>query len=386
MISERTIKRLTIKINSDCNLDRCKYCYTTQTFSDPKFNSDKHKGLELGVYKDLIKQLVNNQPKGTLEQISITGGEPFLRKDLFEIVEYGLSNDIDVRINTNGTLISENLAIEFAELVSRYRKKLIFQIGLDSSDRRVHEYIRGKGTFDATVQGIKYILESKNSISPSLKVVLRYTLLKKFYQNGNEIIYQKEPVKDAIDYIYFAHKISSGYKQGIDKLKMRELLTTGRGIALKNMMYSPEEVVKVQKAWVDKIGGYNMNLELTWPCYLDGIIKTREGIEKVEIPECRCVNDYITIDETGRVVVCVLLMNHPEQYLGNILVDNIFEIFRSDKTKAMLKEREDHKKKYGSNRCFAIDHTHQEVGVDINERINKMKKLCKKLKNKGGYN
>src|SRR5215217_2962026 len=80
-----------IELTWRCNW-RCVHCY-----------QDRHdlQILTTDQVKALIKELHDN---GTMH-IVITGGEPLLRKDIFEILEYIRSNDIIITLYSNGQVI-----------------------------------------------------------------------------------------------------------------------------------------------------------------------------------------------------------------------------------------------------------------------------------------
>lgn len=354
----RYIKRLMLKLTNECNLASCKYCYTEAK------KPEAEKGLSLDVYKNLITHLLNDQPYGKLEELSLTGGEPFLRDDLINLVDFSLSNKISTRINTNGTFINENSAKSLCNIAEKYDTQLIFQIGLDSADRKIYEFIRGKDTFEKAIKGINYLVKSRNE---NITISLRYTIMKKPLREKDKIIF-KDAEKDVKDYVKLADALK------VNKIKIRELLTSGRGYALHNFLISGEEVAKVQETFIDEIRKYPiLNLEITWPCYFGNLKPIpKETRNRIRISPCRCLDYYLTVDVDGGIVGCVLLIGHKEQYLGNILKDDIIQIFNSSIANKMLKER--YRKGRKEARCFAIDHTHKEAQISSEERRKSMKK------------
>ncbi|MDD5093526.1 MAG: radical SAM protein, partial [Dehalococcoidia bacterium] len=81
----------------------------------------------------------------------LTGGEPLLRPDVFEIGKYSTERGLRVVIGSNGTIITDELAARMAEVpISRVGISLDFPVP-DLQDK-----FRGKsGAFDAAVAGIK---------------------------------------------------------------------------------------------------------------------------------------------------------------------------------------------------------------------------------------
>ncbi len=101
----------------------------------------------------VIDELVNNGFK----HLKITGGEPFIRKDIVEILEYA-SKKLIVDVSTNASLINE-------EIVSKLNKinlKMI-HVSLDGN-KQEHEAVRGKLTYERTINGLKALSSSKNKV------------------------------------------------------------------------------------------------------------------------------------------------------------------------------------------------------------------------------
>ena len=81
-------------INNECNLN-CMHCRVSE-----KNDSEK---LSLKEAKQLLSELWYN---GTT-MLNLSGGEPFLRKDIFEILDYTKKFE-DIVITTNCTLLDED--------------------------------------------------------------------------------------------------------------------------------------------------------------------------------------------------------------------------------------------------------------------------------------
>lgn len=131
-----------IDLINSCNL-HCAYCYFSPT--------DKKMGFSK------IKEIINEaSAKGTL-YMHFAGGEPLLRKDVFKIGDYARQKGICTSITTNGTLITKENADKLAKSFS------FVQISLDGP-KEIHDCIRGAGSFDRTVKGIKNILAKRDDI------------------------------------------------------------------------------------------------------------------------------------------------------------------------------------------------------------------------------
>lgn len=128
-----------------CNLN-CIYCYAE---SSPQRSMDGDLTTEeaLNMF-DEIKEL-------GAKTIVFTGGEAFLRKDIFELMEYVKSLNMKVNVITNGSLIQNKKKAERLSKVAN-----LVTISLDSMNENEHDLNRGKGTWAKAKNAIDLLLES----------------------------------------------------------------------------------------------------------------------------------------------------------------------------------------------------------------------------------
>jgi mycofactocin radical SAM maturase len=127
-----------------CNL-RCIYCYS-EAGPQSSYELTTKEGL------DLIDQL----SKAKVFMLSFGGGEPFIRKDFLDILQYACTRNIGTIISTNGSLIGDNIA----RLLQKCEVKTI-QVSLDASSHCLNDKVRGRGTFDKAVNAIR-LLRKRN--------------------------------------------------------------------------------------------------------------------------------------------------------------------------------------------------------------------------------
>jgi len=89
--------------NRRCNLN-CEHCYIDA-------NNKDYDELSLGE----IKSLINDLSQMGVYVLGLVGGEPILRDDIFDILNYARSKNLATSISTNGTLIDRNMAKKFKE-------------------------------------------------------------------------------------------------------------------------------------------------------------------------------------------------------------------------------------------------------------------------------
>lgn len=88
-----------------------------------------------------------------------TGGEPFLHKDLDAILEDALRVG-PASVLTNATLITPERARSLAALERGSRYALEMRVSLDGLTAAMNDPIRGEGTFDTTVRGMRALSEA----------------------------------------------------------------------------------------------------------------------------------------------------------------------------------------------------------------------------------
>ena len=91
---------------------------------------------------------------GSLPMLNITGGEPLLRKDFFEIVNHAKQLGFSWGMTSNGTLISKDVARKLKEA-----GMATVSISLDGT-KEYHEWFRrSAGSFERTVEGLRNLME-----------------------------------------------------------------------------------------------------------------------------------------------------------------------------------------------------------------------------------
>jgi MoaA/NifB/PqqE/SkfB family radical SAM enzyme len=90
-------------ITNKCNLN-CRHCYLLS----------KKGEVELFLLKEKLKEFKEWMEEWEMSSIlRITGGEPLLHKDFFDILKYAAFLDLPVEVVTNGTLITPRVAKKF---------------------------------------------------------------------------------------------------------------------------------------------------------------------------------------------------------------------------------------------------------------------------------
>jgi radical SAM protein with 4Fe4S-binding SPASM domain len=95
-------------------------------------------------------KVIDNMSDAGVAILTFSGGEPLLRKDLYEAVRRASNNGIMCTIASNGTLMTKEVVDE----LSKAGIKRV-EIGLDGAKAETHDFLRNKpGSFEATIKGI----------------------------------------------------------------------------------------------------------------------------------------------------------------------------------------------------------------------------------------
>ncbi|WP_446897034.1 putative heme d1 biosynthesis radical SAM protein NirJ1 [Clostridium sp. LBM24168] len=169
-----------------CNL-KCRHCYE---------NSDCR------VYKNELntceaKKFILDLKEFKVPVLIFSGGEPLLRGDLFELLQYSSRCGIRSTISTNGTLIDRETANKFKQYGVGY-----VGISLDGIGKKHDEFRGVEGSFHRALSGIRNCREAGQ------KVGLRFTISKNNYDQLEDIFYLIEHEK--IDRVCFYHLVYSG--------------------------------------------------------------------------------------------------------------------------------------------------------------------------------
>lgn len=186
------LKYADVKIGYACN-DDCVHCVVDELRR--KFLDQKQKRTT----KDYFNEIHEAKKRGC-NAVILTGGEPTINKDFFEILKFIKSQEMIIHIQSNGRYFSDP---NFADKACEYIES--FEIALHGPNEKIHDYItRTKGSFRQTVEGIKNIIELKGNQKLYGKIVLSKINYK--YISKTLILYKKLGVK----YVTVAFPHSNG--------------------------------------------------------------------------------------------------------------------------------------------------------------------------------
>jgi len=199
-----------------CNLE-CVHCYADA--ETKRFNGE----LTTAEAEAMIRDLASIKTPALL----ISGGEPFVRRDILDLAELAMSLGVRVTFSTNGTLIDEERAARIAKIGVAY-----VGISIDGGEAR-HDRFRGKkGAFREAIRGIR------NCRDAGIRVGVRFTATK---ENVGEIDQIFQLVED----------------EGIGRLCLYHLVYSGRGAYLAGIDLEVEEKRALMNKLMDRVEKWN---------------------------------------------------------------------------------------------------------------------------------
>lgn len=149
-------KRVTLMITNYCNLS-CSHCWPQSSPVDSF----------LPVPAPKLKRLIRELNRLKVDEICLTGGEPLTHPDWFDVLRHacGMDSFKQVTLQTNATLLDETVAGQLLELDC---KRIQIQVSLDGGKSETHDTVRGKGSFNRTLKGLRRLSEKGLAIQTLL--------------------------------------------------------------------------------------------------------------------------------------------------------------------------------------------------------------------------
>ncbi len=151
--SLRAPVNVTWEITFQCNL-RCAHCLS---------DSGARKVSELNFLES--RKLIDQLAAMKVFQVNIGGGEPFIRDDFLDLLDYSHEKGLVTCVSTNGLLMDDKLADRLAKL-----KMLYLQVSLDGATAEVNDRIRGSGSYVKIMKAVEAL--ARHSVPFSINTVL----------------------------------------------------------------------------------------------------------------------------------------------------------------------------------------------------------------------
>ncbi len=273
-----------------CNL-KCPHCYINATTQE----------LKNELTTEESKTLINQICEVSRPLLILSGGEPLLRPDVYELVRYGASKGLKMGLGSNGSLIDATAAKRLKnagiETVS---------ISLDSHIPEQHDEFRGvRGSWEKAVGAIKALQEN------GVLVQVNTTLTQQNYDQIDDIMSLAENL-------------------GVENFHLFFLVPTGRGVKMADI--SPAKYENMIKTTFAKVAKHKLNVRPSCAPQFMRIAKDM-GLDMSRwIRGCLAGLYYCRVYPNGDITPCPYL---PIK-LGNIREESFKEIwFNSDMFKTL---------------------------------------------------
>lgn len=180
-----TLFGIQIELTSRCN-ERCIHCYIP--------NQKKDDAYELNY--DVLVKMLEDAKQMNVVSVTLSGGEPFLYKDINRIIQKCYDLDFQINILSNLTHITEtNLTILIQSNISQ------IQVSLYSMNPEEHDFITQKrGSHAKTIQSINKLIES------NIPLVISTPVMKTNFEGYKDVLKWAEDqnIKTVTDFILMA--------------------------------------------------------------------------------------------------------------------------------------------------------------------------------------
>ncbi|OFV66356.1 MAG: radical SAM protein [Candidatus Syntrophoarchaeum butanivorans] len=269
----------------ECNL-RCEHCYI-----DAVLPGNAPPGeLSTGEAFKLIDDIASfSKPI-----LILSGGEPLLRKDIYDIASYGSSKGLRIVMGTNGTLIDD-------EVVERLKDAGVMRVGIsiDALTPSIHDHFRGvEGAHHAAIEGAKACKRG------GLSFQIHTTITRDNYQE----------IPDMMDFVL---------DLGADAFHLFFLVPTGRGEDLVDV--TPQQYEDMLVFLYERSQSFPIELKAVCAPQFMRIAMERGGKDDPQLKRftkgCLAATAYCRIKPDGEVNPCPYLPVN----VGNVR-DTSFEI------------------------------------------------------------
>ncbi|HEY9159727.1 MAG TPA: radical SAM protein [Desulfomonilia bacterium] len=279
-------------ISDTCNL-RCRHCWITPTFAGGKPSPDEVVDI------DLLKQAVREARPLGLNKAKLTGGEPMIHPGFKEIALMLSEEGLSLNMETNGTLIDEDMAWFLKEETNIG----FVSISLDSIHEGSHDKFRGvKGAYKAALKGLKHLVDAG-------------------YKNVQIIMSpHRDNVKEVKDLVQMAASLGAG------SVKLNPVTNNGRGALMhkRNETLTLKEILELS----DFVRG-----PLKEICRIPVIINiplslrpVKELVSNANAGDCG-VDHILGILGSGAIALCGIGRTMPELVYGRLGEDSIRDIW-----------------------------------------------------------
>jgi SynChlorMet cassette radical SAM/SPASM protein ScmE len=303
-------KKMDIAITNRCNL-RCRYCYHFESAGD--VGGDLPAVEWLRFFEELNRCAVT--------EVTLAGGEPFIREDLKEIIDGIVKNRMRFAILSNGTLINDDMA---SFLASTGRCNYV-QVSIDGSMPESHDTMRGKGSFARAMEGLLTLRRC------GVRAAVRVTIHRK---NVNDLEGIAKLLLEDIGLPSFGTNSAGAMGLCRNNAEMVQLTVEDRMIAM-------ETLLRLNRKYDGRIQAMAGPLAEArgWLDMEDARLTGKQlAPNRGYLTGCGCYRQHLAVRADGMITPCTML-SHIE--LGWMNRDDLVEIWKNDDALNTLRRRQE---------------------------------------------
>lgn len=294
---------LQFHITGRCNL-RCKHCYRTEGDVEPLSTQDVLRIF--GQFERLLKRYNEKHAMAKKGHINITGGEPLIRSDIREILDYlgAHREEYSFGVLSNGSFLDESLMAQLKSSGVSF-----VQLSIDG-DRQTHDSLRAPGDYDRVFRTAAALEKA------GIPTYISFTANRQNYKHLPRVA-------------------AACRKYGITKLWTDRLVPIGNGEQLRELAITDEVLPQYLQALKKAQGS-----RLTRWLYPKTQVTANRALQflgaRGSIYSCSAGSSLITVDEFGQVMPC----RRMPIVCANALQTELSEIYYENETFLRLRKKQ----------------------------------------------
>jgi SynChlorMet cassette radical SAM/SPASM protein ScmE len=300
-----------LSLTGRCNL-HCAYCFYSQ---EMKSLHDLPKDEWLSFFKELRDLAVRD--------VCLSGGEVFLRPDLWELIDALTDCRMRYSLLTNGTLVTEDTLAQF-EAGKRRQRLSSIQISIDGSCADVHDRSRGQGSFKNAIRGLRLLKDA------GFPITVRVTINQ---HNVDDLDNIARLLLDDIKIASFGTNDVMPMGAGCDNQKTITLLPLQQVKAMKTLARLADQYDGRITASAGPLAKWRTYQEMEH-ARATGEMSTRWKMGY--LAACGCMYNKLSVHHNGIITPCNIMA---KMELGRINRDVLTDIWKTQPLLQSLKDR-----------------------------------------------
>jgi len=283
-----------------------------------QMNFLERQGVQVEIDSDTFRKIIKESKELGVSMLLFIGGEPFIRKDIFDLVAYAKSFGLATSIVTNGVLLSENNVNKCFEAGVDY-----LSISIDAATEKTFSKIRGENILEAIVENIKILNRLKKKTNREFpKIVTVCTIMDDNLEELLDVVLLCKSLE--IERVIFQPVVANNIDQ-----TQRSSIFPG---------FVPEERLGILGKTIDKLLQYKKESLQNFD-FIANSLRNLELIRKyfrnkLTSRELSCYAGYnrLQIIQEGKLYFCVSQQKYSANF-GDIKKDSLKNLWFSKKAK-----------------------------------------------------